>query len=141
MTSSTRTIPDSVRNAHNRLWMDNGILRWYQAKQLMGLHVIFTSANIIDSEKKRCKLYMTLIGIHSTMHLMHPNKLMSCNYCMCVCVCVCACEYSMYVYTALHVRLPHDQNKIMSIACICVKLILNFLKIEMYTEAICKNII
>ena len=41
--------------------------------------------------------YMTLTEVHSTMHLMHPDKV-SCNYYvhvttmyMCVCVCVCVC--------------------------------------------------
>ena len=45
--------------------------------------------------------YMTLIGMHSTMHLMHTPQLMSCNYYVCVCVracvrvcvCVCVCVY------------------------------------------------
>ena len=32
--------------------------------------------------------YLTVTGVHSTMHLMHPS-LLSDNYFVCVCVCVC----------------------------------------------------
>ena len=32
--------------------------------------------------------YMTLIGVHSTIHLVHPNNYSS----VCVCVCVCVFE-------------------------------------------------
>ena len=45
--------------------------------------------------------YLTVIGIHSTIHLMHPN------YCqitiMCVCVCVCVC---------MSVALPSSDHKL-----------------------------
>ena len=36
--------------------------------------------------------YLMAIGVHSTMHLMHPN-LLSDNYVLCAFVCECMCVY------------------------------------------------
>ena len=48
------------------------------------------------------QLHDILIGVHSTMHLVHPTYLLCmcvcvCAYvceCKCVCVCVCACVHA-----------------------------------------------
>ena len=44
----------------------------------------------------------TLIGVHSTMHLLDPIKvhvayMCMCGVCVCVCVCACACECHVYI--------------------------------------------
>ena len=47
--------------------------------------------------------FLMVIGMHLTMHLMHPN-LLSDNYYMYVCVYVCASTYScmhVHVYTCM----------------------------------------
>ena len=68
-------------------------------------------------------MYLTVIGVHSTMHLMHPNLLLD-NYYLCVCVCacvnaytcICAC-WSVHVYVGVY---QSDQNIVwlrVSIVC------------------------
>ena len=54
---------------------------------------------------------MTLFGVHSTMHLVHPKYHVTTIIYVCVCVCVCVYEVEGEGNCTVHTRHSYNRKK------------------------------